>query len=52
METRIDKEALEKQKADLKIELKTWESQFAKDNGRKAGREDIKAHAAIGTSAP
>lgn len=34
----------------LRQELKSWEKGFAANNeGRKAGREDIKANAGIGT---
>jgi hypothetical protein len=45
----LDRAALEEQKADIKRALKTWEARFIDQNGRKAGREDIKADVAIGT---
>lgn len=37
----------------LRQELKEWEKSFAASNeGRKAGREDIKQHPEIGNSVP
>jgi len=37
----------------LRLELKAWEKDFAsKHEGRKAGRDDIKKHRAIGISQP
>jgi hypothetical protein len=37
------------QASKLRIELKAWENTFAAaNNGRKAGREDIKQHPEIG----
>lgn len=37
----------------LRQELKEWEKSFAASNeGRKAGRQDIKQHPEIGTSTP
>lgn len=47
MET-IDREALERQKLVIKPILKAWENEFRDKNGRKAGREDIKANPEIG----
>jgi len=44
----IDRAALEQHKTDLKLVLKTWEAQFRTDNGRRAGRDDIKANPGIG----
>ena len=39
----LDRQALEQQKVELKLVLKTWEGRFRTENGRRAGREDIKA---------
>lgn len=47
----LDRNALEQQKVDLKLALKTWEAQFIAENGRKAGRDDIKANPPMGTTA-
>jgi hypothetical protein len=45
-----DKQLSEQTSVQLRQELKVWEKQFTNDNGgRKAGREDIKANASIGT---
>lgn len=45
-----DKHLLEQKSVLLRRELKVWEKQFSTDNeGRKAGREDIKANPDIGT---
>lgn len=42
---------LQKQSVELRQELKAWEKQFAAANdGRKAGREEIKRDPSIGTS--
>ncbi|KAF2115476.1 DNA replication and checkpoint protein-domain-containing protein [Lophiotrema nucula] len=44
----MEKAELEQRSTVLRQELKVWEKQFAKESGgRKAGREDIKADAAI-----
>jgi hypothetical protein len=43
-----DREFLEKQSLELRQTLKEWERQFQADNGRKAGRDDIKANPIIG----
>jgi len=45
-----DKQLLEQKSVQIRQELKVWEKQFSTDNeGRKAGREDIKANSSIGT---
>lgn len=45
-----ERERLSGQSNVLRQELKTWEREFAAANGgRKAGRDDIKQHPAIGT---
>lgn len=42
---------MEHQYQNLRLELKEWEKSFAAENeGRKAGREDIKQHPDIGTT--
>ncbi|KAK0297283.1 hypothetical protein LTS00_004004 [Friedmanniomyces endolithicus] len=38
---------LSKQVADLRVELKAWEKEFALINGRKAGRDDISSDACM-----
>lgn len=44
-----DRQRYETQSKDLRLELKTWESDFAKShNGSKPGRDDIKANPKIG----
>jgi len=41
--------ALEKESQDLRLELKEWETTWAKNhNGRKPGRDNIKQHPEIG----
>lgn len=46
-----DKQLLQQKSVLLRQDLKVWEKQFSTDNeGRKAGREDIKANPDIGTS--
>lgn len=45
-----EREQLTLKSTTLRTELKTWERDFAaKNDGRKAGREDVKQHPAIGT---
>jgi hypothetical protein len=44
----IDRAALDEQKLVIKPILKAWENEFREKNGRKAGREDIKANPEIG----
>lgn len=42
---------IQEQANNLRQELKEWEKSFAAANqGRKAGRDDIKAHPTIGTT--
>lgn len=41
---------MEQRSVQLRQELKVWEKSFSKDHDRKAGRDDIKANATIGTS--
>lgn len=44
-----DRQKYETQSKDLRLELKTWELDFAKShNGSKPGRHDIKANPKIG----
>jgi 26S proteasome regulatory subunit N12 len=44
----MDKSDLETRCSALRLELKAWEKSFASQHdGRKAGREDIKANATI-----
>jgi hypothetical protein len=45
-----DRQLVEQKSVQLRQELKVWEKQFSTDNeGRKAGREDIKADPSVGT---
>jgi hypothetical protein len=44
-----EREALTERSNALRLELKTWEKNFAAShNGQKASRDDIKKHPAIG----
>lgn len=46
-----EREKLLQQSSTLRLELKVWEREFtAANGGRKAGRDDIKQHPAIGTA--
>ena len=48
-----DREVLTEKSATLRSDLKAWEKEFAAQNdGRKAGREDIKQNPAIGIPTP